>query len=436
MATLNRIQKIFTHEGAPAARIDPLAQLERSVMSCLLWEDEFYEDGQTIGERIAGLVKQVPAEDVARVAIQAKEDMKLRHVPLLLARELMRTKEGRALAKDLFPKVVLRPDDVTEFLSIYWKGKPDEPLAKQVKRHVGESLRKFDEYQLAKYNGGQKAVKLRDAIRITRPKPHGDEQAALWKRLVKGELATPDTWEVELSKGGDKKESWTRLLAENRLGGLALLRNLRNMTKAGVETESIRQGLRALKTGRLLPINFIAAARHNPAFESDLEAKFFECFAGREKLKGQTIILVDVSGSMDVALSARSEMKRMDAACSLAMIGRQMFEDLRVFTFSNSLIEVPGRRGFALRDAIVGSQPHGGTELGKAVTSLPKRDRLIVITDEQSHDPVPQLKGYLINVASNKNGVGYGSWLHIDGWSDKVLDYIAKYEANDAPRAS
>src|ERR1700710_2066669 len=145
MATLNRLQKILTHEGAPAARIDPLAQLERSVMSCLLWESEFYEDGQTIGQRIAELVKAVPAEDVARVAVQAKEDMRLRHVPLLLARELMRTKEGRA----------------------------------QVKRWLGDTFRKFDEYQLAKYNGGQKAVKLRDALRITRPKPANLDQAEL-----------------------------------------------------------------------------------------------------------------------------------------------------------------------------------------------------------------------------------------------------------------
>jgi 60 kDa SS-A/Ro ribonucleoprotein len=430
MATLNKLRKLFTHEGAPAARISPLAQLERSVMSCLLWESEFYEDGQTIGERIADLVKTVPAADVARVATHAKEDMRLRHVPLLLARELMRTNEGRTLAKGLFSRVVLRPDDITEFLSIYWKDNKDEPLAKQVKRWLGDTFRKFDEYQLAKYNGGQKTVKLRDALRITRPKPAHQAQSELWRKLVNGELATPDTWEVELSKGGDKKASWTRLLAEGKLGGLALIRNVRNMAKAGVDDEAIRAGIRELKAGRLLPINFIASARHNPRFEPELESKFFECFAGREKLGGKTIILVDVSGSMDYVLSAKSEMKRMDVACSLAMIGREMFEDLRVFTFSNELVEVPGRRGFALRDAITGSQPHGGTELGKAVGSLPARDRLIVITDEQSHDPVPQLKGYMINVASNKNGVGYGRWIHIDGWSDSVLDYIAKYEAN------
>lgn len=429
MATLNQLQKIHTHEGARAVHIDPLAQLERSVMSCLLWEGEFYEDGMTIGQRIADLVRQIPAADVARVAIQAKEDMRLRHVPLLLARELMRSKDGRALARDVLPRVIVRPDDITEFLSIYWRHNKEEPLAKQVKRHLGESFRRFDEYRLAKYDGGQKAVKLRDALRITRPKPADEAQAELWRKLVKGELATPDTWEVELSRGGDKKASWARLLAEGKLGGLAMLRNVRNMTKAGVPDEDIRAGIRGVQAGRLLPINFIASARHNPRFESDLEAKFFECFAGREKLDGRTIILVDVSGSMDSPLSGKSELNRMDVACSLAMIGREMFSDLRVFTFSNGLVEVPGRRGFALRDAITGSQPHGGTELGKAVKTLPARDRLIVITDEQSRDPVPQMKGYLINVASNRNGVGYGQWLHIDGWSDKVLNYIAKHEA-------
>ena len=95
MATLNRLTRISTHEGAPAKRIDALARLERSVMSCLLWEGEFYESGQTIGQRIVELAAQVSAQELAQVAIQAKQDMRLRHVPLLLARELLRTAEGR-----------------------------------------------------------------------------------------------------------------------------------------------------------------------------------------------------------------------------------------------------------------------------------------------------------------------------------------------------
>jgi hypothetical protein len=58
-------------------------------------------------------------------------------------------------------------------------------------------------------------------------------------------------------------------------------------------------------------------------------------------------------------------------------------------------------------------------------------DRLIVITDEQAHDtvPAPKAKGYVINVASYKNGVGYGKWTHIDGWSESVIEYIRALES-------
>jgi 60 kDa SS-A/Ro ribonucleoprotein len=83
-------------------------------------------------------------------------------------------------------------------------------------------------------------------------------------------------------------------------------------------------------------------------------------------------------------------------------------------------------------DAIIRSQVHSGTWLGKAVAEInaKKFDRLIVITDEQSHDPVPapKAKGYLINPASNKNGVGYGPWTHIDGFSENVLRFIYETE--------
>lgn len=42
--------------------------------------------------------------------------------------------------------------------------------------------------------------------------------------------------------------------------------------------------------------------------------------------------------------------------------------------------------------------------------------------------PAPNGKGYLINVASAKNGVGYGRWTHIDGFSEAVLTFIAEHE--------
>lgn len=435
MASVNARKLIteYTHEGAPAVTISPVQQLRRSVMSCLLWEKEFYEDGQTIAQRICKLVAECSTKDVVQIAIEAKTKMRLRHVPLLLVRELARTEEGRKQLKNVIPEVIVRPDDITELLAIYLldktKKRAPAKLPNQLKKHLGETFKKFDEYQLAKYNGGKKSVSLKDAIKLTHPKPDNVEQFALWGRLVKGELQTPDTWEVALSASKDKKATWERLLNEDRLGGLALLRNIRNMEKAGVDNNLVHEGISKINAGRLLPINFISAAKYSPTHEPLLERKFIQCFANKEKIKGKTVLLVDVSGSMDDKLSGKSELRRIDVTCSLAMIAAELFEDLNVFTFSTNLVQVPARHGFALRDIILKSQPHGGTDLGSAVAQMPKDVRLIVLTDEQSSDRVQQREGYMINVASAKNGVGYHQWTHIDGWSDKVFDFIIEKEA-------
>jgi uncharacterized protein with von Willebrand factor type A (vWA) domain len=160
----------------------------------------------------------------------------------------------------------------------------------------------------------------------------------------------------------------------------------------------------------------------------------FRAVAGAEKLAGKTVLLVDVSGSMVYPLSRKSEMLRTDAAYGLAVLLREVCERVAVYTFSTEAKLVAPRRGFALRDTMGRNQPHGGTNLGAAlqqVEAAETYDRLIVITDEQSHDrvPAPQGKGYVINVASARNGVGYGEWTHIDGWSEAVIEYIRELEA-------
>jgi hypothetical protein len=158
-----------------------------------------------------------------------------------------------------------------------------------------------------------------------------------------------------------------------------------------------------------------------------------KCLEGRSKLEGKTVLLIDVSGSMNAAISSKSDLMRFDAENGLAILARELCESVAVYSFSNNLVRVPDRRGFALRDAISNSQSHSSTYLGQAVATINEKetyDRIIVLTDEQSHDAVPnaKAKGYLINVAANKNGIGYGSWTHIDGWSEAVFDYIGENE--------
>jgi TROVE domain-containing protein len=437
MVSINKIVRAFTHEGARAKRFTPEMELKRALMNCLLWEDQFYEDGVAIAERIKALVPRVEPKRVAALAIEAREIMKLRHAPLLVVREMARHEKHRVLVAETLAQVIQRPDEMMELLAIYWadalgpqQQRKRQPVSAQIKKGLARALTKFDAYQLAKYDRDG-AVRIRDVLFLVHAKPKDETQEKVWKQLVDGELASPDTWEVSLSSGKDKRETFERLIAENRLGGLALLRNLRLMQKAEVERQTIADAIEAMRTDRILPYRFITAARYAPDFEPELESAMLKSIQGYARLRGRTRLLIDVSGSMFHPLSAQSEMTRVEAACGLAILAREVCDEVEIFTFSQDVVKVPPRRGFALRDAIVGSQPHGSTYLGKAVAEIDRKgDRLIVFTDEQSHDTVsdPKGRGYMVNVASYQHGVGHGAWTRVHGFSEAVIAWLAASE--------
>jgi len=309
-----------------------------------------------------------------------------------------------------------------------------------VKRGLAKAFAKFDAYQLAKYNR-ESTVKLRDVLFLCHAKPKNAEQAETWKKLVENTLESPDTWEVALSAGKDKRETWERLLREDKVGGMAVLRNLRLMLAAGVPpkliAERLEQGI-----ARALPFRFVTAARYAPKLEEAIEKAMLKGVAGFETLPGVTGLVVDVSGSMDAPIARKGETTRIDAAAGLAILLREKAEEFCIATFSDACVAIPPRRGFALRDAIVKSQAHSGTYLKRALSTLQAWsewsdvDRVIVVTDEQSHDgimPAWTKKAYVMNVAPFKSGISYGNgWTHIDGWSERVLDYIAAMEREEA----
>ena len=434
-----RMFPVKTHEGAVAQKVDAKSELRRTLLTCLLWEDTFYEKGSDIAKRIAELAARNKPEVVAALAREARNKMQLRHAPLFLTRELARRKGEGPLVAETLEDVIQRADELGEFVALYWKEKR-QPLSAGVKRGLAKAFTKFDAYQLAKYNR-ESVVKLRDVLFLSHAKPKNAEQAAVWKKLVENTLEPPDTWEVALSAGKDKRETWTRLLSEGQVGGMAVLRNLRLMLASGVEPTLIRERLDK-GVARALPFRFVTAARQAPKLEDAIELAMLKGITGLEKLPGSTGLVVDVSGSMDAKLSNKSETSRMDAAAGLAILLREKAGEFSVATFSDACIELPARRGFALRDAIVGSQAHSGTYLKRALTQLREKrewrdlDRLIVITDEQSHDGILAAwtpKAYVVNVAPYKHGVSYGNgWNHVDGWSERILDYIAAVEIESA----
>lgn len=439
----------LTFEGTPAKRLTDMQALQRAMASCLLWEDQFYENGEAIADRIKRLSLAVDPTQAAEIAVDARNRYKLRHAPLWVARWLASgTLAQKAVVTGLLPRIIQRPDELTEFLSLYWKdGKV--PLAASIKRGLAQAFQKFNAYSLAKYNRDD-AIKLRDVLFLVHAKPKDAEQAATWKQLVDGTLPAPDTWEVALSAGANKKETWTRLLSEGKLGALALLRNLRNMQEAKVPDTDICNALQTVSVERVLPFRFIAAARYAPHLEPQLEQAMYRCLAGSPKLAGRTAIIVDTSPSMWMAkVSAKSDMDRFDAAAALAILCREVCESVRIYWFNERAGEVPARRGFALRDAL--AQTKGQASKGGLAVKMANEhgyDRIIVLTDGEWHYMDAELRGwgmqagvahevspapltdkaYLINVAAYRNAIGSGKWTMLDGWSEAIVDFIQASE--------
>jgi 60 kDa SS-A/Ro ribonucleoprotein len=427
----------YTYEGGFARSPKPPLQLERQVATCLLFEDTFYAKGSTIADEIAETCKQVEVSEIARLAIKAREDFKLRHVPLFLLAQLdLRRSEQPGLVTATVERVIQRADELAELLAIIQKVNPGKPLKKilsaQVKKGLAKAFRKFGPYALAKYNRDG-AIKLRDVLFLCHAKPKDEEQAAVWKKLVDGTLEAPDTWEVALSTGADKKETWERLIREKHLGYMALLMNLRNMDEAKVDRGIVETALlEGAPNSKALPFRFISAAKAAPSYAQTLSDAMVSAVE-KVPLPGVTYLVLDVSGSMDDLLSAKGTLSRWEAGAALGVLLREVCQSIRVLTFSNNLVEIPNLRGIALMSHVNSSQPHGGTRLAESLkvlfAKLSAPTRVIVVTDEQTHDGIMALPvethGYLVNVAPYKPGLdSSGRWKRVNGFSERIVDWI------------
>lgn len=445
-------QRLAGGSGALAARQSNVALLRRAVLANLLWEDVAYMDGVSVANEIKRLIPLCPAIDVYNIALEARLMQKLRHTPLLIAIEMCKYPEHKLFVKDLLPKIITRADMLTDFLSIYWKdGK--KPIANQVKKGLELAFHNFNEYKLAKYDRDA-AIKLRDVMFLVHAKPRNQYEQGLFKKVADRTLTPPETWEVLLSRGEDKKATWTKLITEKKIGGLAMLRNIANMQRASVDRKIIQEGLANLRSSMLLPLDFWKAARMNPEFERDIEDAMIEAYKNLPKLPGKTLFIVDVSGSMGSLTSGNSQFNRMDQACAMAILAANQCEDYElVATAGNDgsriqaseWIQYP-KRGFALAPQIMDTRKRIGgggiftrqcLEWCKSKFSDKKFDRIIIFSDSQDCDypekriPKPFGKhNYIVDVSAHTRGVNYkGVWTAgVSGWSEHFLTYIAALE--------
>lgn len=440
--------------GMAAAVQSNIALLRRAVLANLLWEDIAYMDGKKVADEIKRLIPLCDAGDVYNLAREARLVQKLRHTPLFIAVEMCKHPNTRVFVDRLLPEIITRADMLTDFVALYWKenGK-NASLCNKAKKGLAEAFHNFNEYKFAKYDRDAE-VKLRDVMFLCHPKPVNEYEENLFKKIADRTLATPDTWEVALSAGKDKKATWERLITENKLGGKAMLMNMNNMKSAFVDRYVIEEGLKNLNGTMLLPLDFLKAAKYAPEFKSQLSDAMVNSYKNLPKLPGRTLFIVDISGSMRSYISGKSEFDRMQVAEAMAMLAANQCEKCEIVaTAGNDWSRVHAskqiaypEKGFGLMnqiDDLYHELGGGGIFTRQCLEWCEKQpwfgkgfDRVIVFSDSQDCDinnrtPKPFGKyNYICDVSAHTKGINYkGVWTaEISGWSEHFLTYIAAYE--------
>ncbi len=463
MSKLNPTTKstnpLFSHErlaggyGMKAANETDIQLLRRATLANLLWEDVAYMDGKSVSAEIQRLIPRCNPIDVYNLAIETRQKQKLRHTPLFIAVEMCKYDGHRELVGKLLPQIITRADMLTDFLALYWNdGKVT--VCNQARKGLAEAFHNFDEYQFAKYDRDN-IIKIRDVMFLCHPKARDDKEQELFRKIANRELTTPDTWEVALSAGEDKKLTWTRLINEKKLGALATLRNISNMMSAGVEKSAIAGAIKNLNSSMLLPLDFYKAAMVNREFRRDIEKAMLNTYSNLPKIPGKTLFIVDASGSMMNKISHKGSFTRMEVAGVMAMLASMQCKDFELVVtsgddslrkHSSKWIQYP-EKGFGLVRSIPNAGTGGGgiftrqcLEWCKETFKDVEFDRIIVFSDSQDCDfpdkRIPQPFGkrnYICDVSANTRGINYkGVWTaEISGWSEHFLTYIASYEGLD-----
>ncbi|MDM7323476.1 MAG: TROVE domain-containing protein [Thermus sp.] len=463
-------QTFSTHEGGRGYLASPEWQLFLLVAGSLFAGDTFYEGEEGRKQRLAFLAKEVTARDpelVAGLAVFARQVLGLRSGPSALVAHLFW--EGpRPLALAAASGVWLRGDEHLETLAYTraqgWK------LRKSLKKAVAERLNRMSPRALIKYAANNRLFSQRDALILSHPKAADREHALVYDYLVRGKRASPEalafvarlleekpSWEHVVSQKGSTPAVWRSMVPH--LEGLALVRNLGNLARHDLLSDPEVQAIlleklsqpERVKAWGIPPHGWLLALEEvgdsMPPRLREAVVGAVESLVPRLPLQGETLVLVDVSGSMFSPLSRWSQATYALAAAGLGALlvkatGGQLFG------FSDELIRLElGSEASVVEmvEALL-DRGMGGTQLGRALREALRLfwgKRVVIFTDEQVADDAytplrrwlkeePGRKAYVVNVAGYEPlAFPHGGVVRIGGFSDKLLELLPVLESTD-----
>ena len=459
----NVTMKTTNKSGHVAYKMQDKEKLVSMVLTTMFGEPKFYGDNSSELVKLAEEICQYDPEFVSRLAVYARNVFNMRSVSHVLT--CIVAHYGRGIfTRKAIAGVVQRPDDITEIMSCYIKmyGKP---IPNALKRQISIQMNKINEYGFAKYNGGNKEITFKDVLRICHPAPTNTTQDTLFNKIMTDSLETPYTWEVELSTRGNTKEVWEELIDSGKVGYMALLRNLANIIKANPKNinkvyDTLRNADNVHKS-RQLPFRFFSAYKTleekgllTSKIADVLEDAISASVDNMEKIKGKTLIAIDVSGSMSYRISDKSTVRCSDISRLLGCIANRICEDAVIVTFDTSLKEyVHSSRSGILSSTNRMWNCGGGTNLRLPMMKILKSgeyfDRMIMLSDNEINCSFSGFnKTCMSDVNKYRKTVNPNFWVHaidlmgygtqqyigdktniIAGWSERALEFINTAES-------
>jgi hypothetical protein len=293
-------ERAMSYEGGENYKKDVLEDWMNFLFSSKM-DDSFYENADTQQTRFIELTNLVidkyGAEFAGKCAMFARNSLGMRSVSQLVA--AMLNGQSFERKRDFYKAFCHRPDDMSEIFAAVdmLGGKRSHAMI----RGFADYMSGLSEYNLMKYQMKGKRYNMYDLINIIHPKSDTVND------YMNGKLEAADTWEVNISTG---KDSWKNMVEGNRLGYLALIRNLNNILAEDVDDKWIKRNLVdqlinevSIKKSLVFPYQIYTAYRNlrvqHFAVITALDTAFRIACGNMPKLEGNSIIMLDVSRSME-----------------------------------------------------------------------------------------------------------------------------------------
>jgi len=456
--TVSKYEKTVTNvAGGASFKESPKMEFASTLLTSFL-SNTYYEDADKRIDRIADLIGKIEDKKFcAKAAIYARKVFGMRSVSHMVAGELAKHVKGEVWMRPFIQKVVHRPDDMIEILS-YYMGKYGKPIPNSLKRRcvwnfkrdkksgkwvkttrratpneagLHLALKHFDAYQLAKYRAARKDISLVDVINIIHP-VGTEKNAEALKMLVNDELRSTETWEAKMSNIGQadaseeekaqaKSETWHQMIKSRKLGYFALLRNLRNIIDQA--PEAVEDACKMLVDERLIQKSLVLPFRYTSAMDAvgairgtksrrvmvAIDDAIEVACKNVPKFEGETLVVVDCSGSM---IGKPSQIASLFAG----VMAKSNQCDLMVFNERAKYITYNPKDSVSTIAKLICYATAGTNFNAIFQTANKKYDRIVILSDMQ---------GWMVN--TDRYGWGLGQEGGAPTQSFKT--YKAKYNA-------